>query len=116
MNPQTLNALFTVESLLSLQGAAAASFIVPNGIGYLVGSGFDRYRKWVSFAMAMFLAYLVALLTPETHWIKWILAFFNGFLIFSSAVGINEGLSSGRIQPSREARQFLVRWYGKWYR
>jgi len=41
MNGQTLDALFTLQSLLSLQGSAAAALLVPNVIGYLVGEKFD---------------------------------------------------------------------------
>lgn len=113
MNPQVLDALFTAESLLSLQGAAAATLLVPNVIGYLVGPAFDRYRKWVSFGVAIALAYLVAILAPEAHWMKWIQAFFNGFLIFASAVGINEGISARTYRPytERARKAFFSRWF-----
>lgn len=112
MNPTYLNALFTTESLLSLQGAAAAALLVPNVLGYLIGKAFDLYRKWVSFALAMILAYLVAFLAPDAHWMKWIQAFFNGFLIFASAVGINEGVSARayRAYTSEPQRAFFRRW------
>lgn len=81
--------LFTLESLLSLQGAALASWIVPNTLGYLIGNKFTKARKWVSFAIAFILAFLVAL-TSNIAIIGWIVAIFNGFLIFASAVGINQ--------------------------
>ncbi len=113
MNPQTLNALFTVESLLSLQGAAAAALLVPNVIGYLVGEAFHPYKKWVSFGLSMILAYLVAFLAPDAHWMKWVQAFFNGFLVFASAVGINEGVSGSTARPYRAEprRTFFQRWF-----
>lgn len=109
MNTPTLDALFTMQSLLSLQGSAAAAFIVPNVLGYLVGGKFDPYRKWVSFGVALILAYLVAILAPTADWTKWILAFFNGFLVFASAVGINEGTSSGR-RAMAAGKQFSKSW------
>jgi hypothetical protein len=106
MNTQPLDALFTVQSLLSLQGSAAAALLVPNVIGYLVGEKFEPYKKWVSFGLAMILAYLVAALAPGTDWLKWLLAFFNGFLVFASALGINQGAGGGR----RGGRQFFGSW------
>jgi len=111
MNPQTLNALFTTDSLLSLQGAAAAALLVPNVIGYLVGEKFQPYRKWLSFGISMFLAYLVALLAPETHWMKWVVASFNGFLIFASALGTNEMASAvgSSVRVGGETAEAAVR-------
>ena len=96
-----LDALFTVTSLVSLQGSSAASVLVPNVIGYLVGPSFDSPKKWVAFGIAMALALLVAILAIETSPIKWVVATFNGFLVFASAVGINEGFSAnGRRAPT----------------
>jgi general stress protein CsbA len=89
-----LNALFTMQSLLSLQGSAAAALIVPNVLAYLFGDTFKPYKKWVAFVLAMVLSYLVAILASGVDWTKWILAFFNGFLIFASAVGVNQAASS----------------------
>ena len=108
MGNQTLDALFTIESLLSLQGSAAASFLVPNVLGYLIGDTFNPYKKWVSFAIAMILAYLVAILSSDAGVTKWILAFFNGFLVFASAVGINQGVSGGTRLGSAK---FFQSWF-----
>ncbi len=108
-----LDALFTTESLLSLQGAAIASSLVANAFGYLIGDKFDAYRKWVSFAIAMFLAYLVAILAAEAGWFKWVQAFFNGLLVFSSAVGLNEAVGrSSRYtsMSSRGGKLFFKSW------
>lgn len=111
MDAQTLVSLFTLESLLSLQGAAVAVLLVPNVLGYLIGDRFTPYRKWVSFGLSMLLAYLVAALAPGGEWAKWVLAFFNGFLIFASAVGINEGISSRTVSIQREGgARFFTRW------
>ena len=40
-----LDGLFTFESLLSLQGAAAATLLIPNVLQYLFGAGFQPYEK-----------------------------------------------------------------------
>jgi hypothetical protein len=105
---KNLDALFTVQSLLSLQGSAAACLLVPNVLSYLFGDSFKPYKKWVSFALAIILSYLVAILAPNTDWSKWILAFFNGFLVFASAVGINQAASGGaRLGHSK----FFASWF-----
>ncbi len=85
-----LNALFTLASLLSLQGAAAASLLVPNVLTYLIGPNFKQYEKWVAFAIAMGLALITAFIATDTSLLKWLVAVFNGFLIFASAIGVNE--------------------------
>ncbi len=85
----TLDSLFTVTSLLSLQGSAAAAVLIPNVIGYLIGEKFDKYRKWTSLAIAMALAFLAAFMVDDGP-LKWLVAVFNGFLIFASAMGLNQ--------------------------
>lgn len=81
--------LFSLNSLISLQGSAAAALLVPNVIGYLVGEKFDPYRKWASLVIAMVLAYVAAIVAGDGA-MTWLVAFFNGLLIFASAVGINQ--------------------------
>jgi hypothetical protein len=90
METTSLNSLFTSQSLLSLQGASAATLLVTNVAGYLIGPVFDVFKKWTSVVVALGLAYLVAHLAETQLWYKWIVAFFNGLLIFSSAAGINQ--------------------------
>jgi hypothetical protein len=87
---EKLDELFTLESLLALQGAATAALLVPNVLAYLFGEEFKPYKKWVSFVVAMGLAFLVAILAETDAWTKWIVASFNGLLIFASAIGLNE--------------------------
>ncbi|HZQ06025.1 MAG TPA: hypothetical protein VFD70_05555 [Anaerolineae bacterium] len=82
--PSTLNALFTVPSLLSLQGASAARLLGPNVLAYLIGGGFKPFAKWVGFGIAIVLALLTAILASDPNWIKYIIALFNSFLIFAS--------------------------------
>lgn len=85
-----LDSLFSAASLLSLQGSTAAALLVPNVLGNLLGERFDRWRKWTSLVIAMVLAYLAAFLAKDANAIKWLLAFFNGCLIFASAMGLNQ--------------------------
>lgn len=110
-----LNALFTLASLLSLQGAAAASLLVPNVLAYLVGAQFKPYAKWVAFAIAMTLALVTAYIATDTNPLKWLVALFNGFLIFASAVGVNEMAARGQTPPgvlsaAKPKRAFFSSW------
>lgn len=86
----SVNALFTLTSLLSLQGASAASLIIPNVLRYLIGAAFDRYEKWTGFIISMVIALATALIATEPNPVKWLVAIVNGFLIFASAIGVNE--------------------------
>jgi len=100
MSKNTLNSLFSKESLFSLQGAAAATLIIPNVLGYLIGASFDPYLKWAGFAVAMLLALITAAQAPSKDSSKWVLAIFNGFLIFASAAGLTDALGGGKITAS----------------
>jgi hypothetical protein len=116
-----LGNLFTASSLLSLQGAAAACLIIPNVLGMLIGPIFGpRIRNWTAFSLAQLLAYLTATVVHDGSWLRWIIAFFNGFLIFASAFGVNsigthaasqggrdEAIMSG---PSQSERRFFIPW------
>ena len=106
---ENLNDLFTLESLFSLQGSAAAAILVPNVLSSLIGEKFRPYKKTLAFTLAMLLAYLVAALAVDTAWLKWILAFFNGCLVYASAVGINESLNAA-TPTIRGTRKFFESW------
>jgi hypothetical protein len=104
-----LGSLFTLASLLSLQGAAAACLIVPNVLGILVGPKFgSRVRNWCAFILAMSLAYLTAALVTDGGWPRWIIAFFNGFLIFASAYGL-DAAGVNRTGQGRRAQEAIMR-------
>jgi hypothetical protein len=112
MQPANLDSLFTLESLLSLQGATVAALLVPNAAGVLLGDRVRPWRPWLSLLVAMGLAALVAYLATETSPVKWIIAFFNGLLIFMAAVGGNEGASGARGGASDASgqRRFFSSW------
>ncbi|MDQ2921273.1 MAG: hypothetical protein M3R52_06660 [Acidobacteriota bacterium] len=109
MDPEVANALFTKTSVLSLQGSAAASLIVPNVLKYLIPNIPKWLTKWISFVIAMGLSFLVAYIASETGFMKWVVAFFNGFLVFASAMGINQAAAGGAaLGPGR--RKFFDNW------
>jgi hypothetical protein len=101
-----IDSLFTLTSLLSLQGAAAAAVLVPNVVGHLIGDQFDPFRKWTALGIAMVLAYTAAFLAHDGP-TTWLVAFFNGLLIFASAMGLNQlpRRSRTKPQPAGEAEE-----------
>lgn len=107
-----LDSFFTIESLLSLQGAAIASLMVPNVLGYLIGAKFDKCRKFFSFAISFVLAFLIAILA-KVEWSGFIVAIFNGFLIFASAVGINQMSSKKEKIPEISKSVLMKKTSGK---
>jgi hypothetical protein len=113
MSKDTLNALFTKESLASLQGAAAATLLVPNVLTYLIGNSFQPYEKWVALVVALLLSAIVAIQVPTKGWVKWIVAILNGFLIFASAVGLTNVLGSATEAGMRLGGKlpFFHDWY-----
>ena len=111
MNKNALDSLFSKESLLSLQGCAAVTLLVPNVLAYLIGSGFAPYQKWVAFGVAMLLALYVASQAPGKAGVKWVLAVLNGFLIFASAVGLTTVLGSAFPAEQPAPRSFFGSWY-----
>jgi hypothetical protein len=108
-----LGGLFTIASLLSLQGAAAACLIVPNVLGVLIGPQFGpRLRNWSAFVLAEGFAYLTAIIVHDGSWLRWIIAGLNGFLIFASAFGLNS--AGAQIAGPREQRpEAVMRGYSR---
>lgn len=97
---ENLDSLFTITSLVTLQGSAAVAWLVPNSVGALIGPDFDKARKWVALGVAVALAFLAAGLVADPTWLTWVLAPINGLLIFASATGINQ-LPTQNRQPSQ---------------
>lgn len=116
MNTQKINALFTVESLTSLQGAALVALVVPNVLTYLIGPSFLPFEKWLGFAIAMVLALFIATRSTERGVMKWLVAVLNGFLIFAAAAGLTQvfgALSASSLGPSSPAHlPFFHSWFG----
>jgi TRAP-type C4-dicarboxylate transport system permease small subunit len=85
-----IDQLFTTQSLLTLQGATAATLLVPNIGVQLFDTAYTRkQRLWTALVIAMALSYLAAAVATGS-WTKWIVAFFNGCLVFSASIGLNE--------------------------
>ncbi|TDC28874.1 hypothetical protein [Micromonospora sp. KC213] len=113
-----MNDLFTWAALGSLTGASAATLLTANVVGGLIGPSGDKARKWIALGVALLLSYTTAAFATEAGAEKWIIAFFNGLVIFSAALGVNQMPPGNRpatqgspIQPTqgREAR-FVRSW------
>ncbi|MEE3921626.1 hypothetical protein V2I01_35235 [Micromonospora sp. BRA006-A] len=85
-----MNDLFTWAALGSLTGASAATLLATNVIGGLIGPSGDKARKWIALGVALLLSYLTAAFADDAGPEKWIIAFFNGLVIFSAALGVNQ--------------------------
>lgn len=88
------SSLFTTQTLFSFAGAVIATALVPNVIAS-VATLPPRTLRLIALIVAMILAFLMAFMADGADWIKWVVAFFNGLLIYLSALGANETLSRG---------------------
>jgi hypothetical protein len=84
-----IDQLFTADSLLTLQGAAAVTYLVPNVLGAIIPMP-DRVRALIALIIALALSLLAASLGDEREPITWVVALFNAFLIAGSALGFNQ--------------------------
>lgn len=85
-----MNDLFTFAALGTLTGATAATLLATNVIGGLIGPSGDKARKWIALGIALALSYVTAAFADDAGPEKWIVAFFNGLVIFSAALGVNQ--------------------------
>lgn len=84
-----MNDLFTWAGLGTVAGASAATLLTANVVGGLIGPSGDKARKWIALGVALLLSYLTAAFA-DAGAEKWIIAFFNGLVIFSAALGVNQ--------------------------
>jgi hypothetical protein len=114
MDRERLNALFTPESLMSLQGAALVALLIPNVLTYLIGDPFRPYEKWVGFTIAMILAIFIATRSTEKGAMKWVIAVLNGFLIFAASAGLTDmlGPQGVGLGPTPSHPPFFHSWFG----
>lgn len=96
-----IDQLFTADSLLTLQGGAAAAYIVPT-----VLNQFWALPRWLSQLISALIAlglsgYAAWISAEPTVW-TWVVAVFNAFLITFTALGLNQYLGKifGRPETS----------------
>jgi hypothetical protein len=93
-----IDQLFTTDSLLTLQGAAAVTYLVPNVLGAIIAIP-DRVRALIALIIALGLSFLAATLGEQRGAVTWVVALFNGFLIAGSALGFNQ--VTGAREPAQ---------------
>ena len=104
-----IDQLFTSDSLLTLQGGAAAAYIVPT-----VLNQFWALPRWLSQVLSALIAlglsaYAASISADPTVW-TWVVAVFNAFLITFTALGLNQYLGKlfGKKQTPAPAPQPAV--------
>jgi hypothetical protein len=81
---------FTIGSFATLAGCTVIVYIVTGVIGYLMNFKTSQtIKKWLSIGLSMAVAFIAASLSEDKTAYTWILAVFNGFLIFVAATGTN---------------------------
>jgi hypothetical protein len=87
----SIDELFTRDSLLTLQGGAAAAWIVPTVIDHIfLGRVPKMILGLLSLGIALGLSIYSATLADEQGLQTWIVAVLNGFLIAFTALGLNK--------------------------
>jgi hypothetical protein len=110
---------FTLQSMLTLAGAAGATFVVSNGLQ----AAFNFNPKWLALAVAQVIILVGTKLTGGTG-SDYFVAVINGFLVFATTAGATHALGSSGTpavgrgaqeasspQPLAVRRRFLTPWF-----
>ena len=91
-----MNEYYTLTGLLTQGGAIVGTTLVTASIGKLGGDKVTNYLKFVAAALALLFAFLFAKLgqTTPDWWALALLTLVNGAIVFLSAMGGNEMMSS----------------------
>jgi hypothetical protein len=81
--------IFTPETFFTLGGSALAIWLVTTVIASVAGSTSQPYLRWISLVLAEALALLAVWRTGNPDVIAWVVAVFNGLIIYLTAVGVN---------------------------
>ncbi|SRR6266568_5384826 len=84
------NDLYTVATLFTLTGSAAAVWAITSVIGYLLELKESRkVKKWLGLVLSLVLALIGASQVQTPNVLTWTIGVVNGFLIYLTAVGAN---------------------------
>ncbi|KPK79384.1 MAG: hypothetical protein AMS27_18075 [Bacteroides sp. SM23_62_1] len=109
------NEFFTVESLLTLAGATLITTVVTNALQY----AFSWNPKWFGLVIAMIIAIVGVILTPEYRAIDFLIGVLNGFFIYANSTGImqmagNPQEAEAAVPAAKAVKQkrgFMDKWY-----
>jgi len=91
---------FTLESILTLSGAATATYVISNSIQY----AFNFNPKWLALVLAQLIA-LFGVYQSNGSGSDYLIGVINGFLIYATTVGVATLVSGNNTSPqtSRES-------------
>jgi hypothetical protein len=109
---------FTVQSMLTLTGAAGMTLVISNGIQ----QAFSKNPRWLALIIAQILSIMGTYIShkPDADWTDYFVAVVNGFLIFVTAAGGTHigGGGGAQGQPrgpqnltKRGKRAFFTPWF-----
>ena len=109
---------FTLQSMLTLAGAAGATFVVCNGLQ----KAFNFNPRWLALAVAQVIVLAGTSATGATRVIDYLVAVINGFLVYLTAAGGTDfAAGTGGAQPvargaaaqamPQQKRRFLTPWF-----
>lgn len=106
-------AFFTLESLATLAGATVATVLITNVLQSIT----KLNPKWIGFITAMVISFIGVIFSESPEPVNYVMAFFNGFLIYASSVGGMQIIGTPVEQPDptihveKPRRRFLNKWY-----
>lgn len=84
--PSLPKEFFTVESLLTLSGASTMTMVASYGLQWV----FKKDLRLPALFFAMAISYIGLVATGASlNWLDFVVAFFNGWLILGSAIGLS---------------------------
>lgn len=81
------NDFLTLGTLGTLAGSSGIVYFICSSVQNV----FNWNPKWLALLLSILISLIVAAATPSeiAAWIKYVIAFLNGFLIFATATGVN---------------------------
>ncbi len=105
---------FTITSLVTLSGCVTIVIVIVNGMRHALNWGPRWFGLFVSIVISFIALYITNNIEDGVHkdleMINYLIAFFNGFLIYASAFGVQTGLISAPPAGSGGTLTFRSAW------
>ena len=110
------NDFYTPVTLFTLSGSSISVWIITSVLSDVFGVKIRKFKKIIALILSIGLALLGASLTVNPDFVTWIVSLINGFLIYSTSVGINtitsKSVKRSSVQPtSGSFSGFLESWW-----
>lgn len=99
-----VNDFFTLESMLTLTGATGATVVISNSLQIVL----NKSPRWLALAVAQFISLGTLFFSKGAIASDYFIAFINGFLVYSTAVGASvftNGAPAGGNMQARGAEE-----------